>query len=122
MLFSTFTDYTEEKNAIHGQPTTPSTDIKLSIILPLVLMFVLVIVVCVIVFVLWRRRQINESDRMFASGFTMREKLRAESLKSMDTLLLRHFDPNKLRQYRLDRVQYVRDLGMGSFGKVFQGT
>ena len=123
MLFSTFTDYTEEKIAIHdaGQPTTPSTDNNLSTILPLVFMFVLIIVVCVIVFVLWRRRQINESDRMSESGFTMRDKLRAESLKSLDTLLSRHYDPNKLRQYRLDRVQYVRDLGMGSFGKVFQG-
>ena len=59
---------------------------------------------------------------MFDSGFTMRDKLRAESLKSLDTLLSRHYDPNKLRQYRLDRVQYVRDLGMGSFGNVFQGT
>ena len=120
MLFSTFTDYPEETIAI--QPTTPSTDNNLSTILPLVFTIVLIILVCVVVFVLWRRRRrINEFDRISESGFTMRDKLRAESLKSLDTLLLRHFDPNKLRQYRLDRVQYVGDLGMGSFGKVFQG-
>ena len=52
----------------------------------------------------------------------MRDKLRAESLKSLDALLLRHYDPNRLKQYRMDRVHYVRDLGAGSFGKVFQGT
>lgn len=121
MLFSTFTDYTEEKIAIHGQPTTPPSDNNLSTILPLVFTLVLIIVVCVVVFVLWRRRQINKFERMSESAFTMRDKLRAESLKSLDTLLSRHYDPNKLRQYRLDRVQYVRDLGMGSFGKVFQG-
>ena len=77
--------------------------------------------VCVIVFVLWRRRQENDFDKMSESGFSMRDKLRKESLKSLDTLLLRHYDPDKLRQYTLDRVQYIKELGMGSFGKVFQG-
>lgn len=122
MLVSTFTDYTEEEIAVQpNSKPTPTTDNNLSTILPLVFVFVLIIVVCVIVLVLWRRRQISEFDRMSEPGFTMRDKLRAESLKSLDTLLLRHYDPNKLRQYRLDRVKYVKDLGVGSFGKVFQG-
>ena len=55
-------------------------------------------------------------------SITMRDRLRAESLKSLDSRLLGLYDPNKLRQYRLDHVQYVKDLGEGFFGKVFQGT
>lgn len=55
-------------------------------------------------------------------SITMRDRLRAESLKSLDSRLLRLYDPNKLKQYRLDHVQYVKDLGEGFFGKVFQGV
>ena len=124
-LFSVFTDYTEEPITTQRTPPQPTPtadhDNNLSIILPMAFFFLLVIVVCVIVFVLWRRRQENDFDIMSEPGFSMRDKLRTESLKSLDTLLLRHYDPNKLRQYRLDRVQYVKELGVGSFGKVFQG-
>ena len=55
-------------------------------------------------------------------SITMRDRLRAESLKSLDSRLLRLYDPNKLKQYRLDHVHYVKDLGEGFFGKVFQGV
>ncbi|KAJ7370090.1 hypothetical protein OS493_034301 [Desmophyllum pertusum] len=123
---SGFFNYTEEK--MTAQPTSTPTadhDNKLSIILPIVLVGLLIIVVCAIVFVLWGRRTYlrrQESElAIMPEGFSMRDKLRAESLKSLDTLLLRHYDPNRLKQYRLDRVQYVKDLGAGSFGNVFQG-
>jgi len=110
-----------------NKPTSPSDDKNLDIILPIVFVF-LFIVVCVIMFLLWQRRKKNRDAVDNARGLshhgsiTMRDRLRAESLKSLDSRLLRLYDPNKLRQYRLDHVQYVKDLGEGFFGKVFQGN
>jgi len=109
-------------------PSPPSDDKpKLEIIIPLVVVGFLLIVAC-IVFVVWRRRQKKKRDAVDNAyaitkkgSMTMRDRLRAESLKSLDSRLLRLYDPNKLRQYRLDHVQYVKDLGEGFFGKVFQG-
>ncbi|PFX22846.1 Muscle, skeletal receptor tyrosine-protein kinase [Stylophora pistillata] len=96
-------------------------DDKLLITLPTVTVSLLILVVCVIILLLWRRRQVDIEALAEPPAFSMRDKLRTESLKSFDTLLLRNFDPNRLRQYRLDRVHYVKELGVGSFGKVFQG-
>ena len=81
--------------------------------------------VCVIVSVLWQRRQKRRdaADNAHAQGsMTMRDRLRAESLKSLDSRLSHLYDPNKLKQCRLDHVKYVKDLGEGFFGKVFQGN
>ena len=80
--------------------------------------------VCVIVVVLWQRRQKRDAvENANAQGtMTMRDRLRAESLKGLDSRLLHLYDPNKLKQCRLDQVQYVKDLGEGFFGKVFQGN
>ena len=122
-----FTDYTEAMVKTN-QPTSPSDDKNLDIILPIVFVCLFIIVVCVIVFVLWQRRQkkrdaVDNAHALSHKGsMTMRDRLRAESLKSLDSRLLRLYDPNKLRQYRLDHVQYVKDLGEGFFGKVFQGN
>ena len=110
-----------------NKPTSPSDDKNLDIILPIVFVCVF-IVVCVIMFLLWQRRKKNRDAVDNARGLsqkgsiTMRDRLRAESLKSLDSRLLRLYDPNKLKQYRLDHVQYVKDLGEGFFGKVFQGN
>ena len=98
-----------------------SDDDNLRIFLPTVTVSLLTIVVCIIIFLLWRRHRDDMETLVEPPAFSMRDKLRAESLKSFDTLLSRHFDPNRLRQYRLDHVHYVKDLGVGSFGKVFQG-
>ena len=84
--------------------------------------------VCVIVFLIRRRRKkkrdaVDNARALSHKGsMTMRDRLRAESLKSLDSRLLGLYDPKKLRQYPLDDVQYVKDLGEGFFGKVFQGT
>ncbi len=122
-----FTDYTEAMVKT-SSPTSPLDDNKLKIILPIVLVCLFIIVVCVIVFVLRRRQQkkrdaVDNAHALSHKGsITMRDRLRAESLKSLDSRLLGLYDPNKLRQYNLDHVQYVKDLGEGFFGKVFQGT
>ena len=52
----------------------------------------------------------------------MRDRLRVKSLKGLDSRLLELYDANKMKQYSLDHVHYVKDLGEGFFGKVFQGT
>jgi len=126
-FFLLFTDYTEAMVKTN-KPTSPSDDKNLDIILPIVLVCVFIIVVIVIVFVLWQRRQkkrdaVDNGHALSHKGsMTVRDRLRAESLKSLDSRLLRLYDPDKLKQYRLDHVQYVRDLGEGFFGKVFQGN
>ena len=108
-----------------NQPTSPSDDKILAIILPIVFVCIFIIVVCVIVSVLWQRRQKRRdaADNAHARGsMTMRDRLRAESLKSLDSRLSHLYDPNKLKQCRLDHVKYMKDLGEGFFGKVFQGN
>ena len=95
---------------------------KLEIILPVVLIGLSIIVVCAVIFVLYRRsKKENARALPHKASITMRDRLRAESLKSLDSRLLRLYDPDKLKQYRLDQVAYVKDLGEGFFGKVFQG-
>ena len=126
-VFSPFTDYTEEEEEADFTPLADGD--KLHIIIPLVVVGFLLIVVCLILFIFLQRRKKKRKDAVDNAhditkkgSITMRDRLRAESLKSLDSRLLRLYDPNKLRQYPLDHVQYVRDLGEGFFGKVFQGT
>ena len=53
---------------------------------------------------------------------SMRDRIRAESLRVLDqSKVMSLFNPDDLLQYSLDRVEYVRDLGEGNFGQVFQG-
>ena len=114
--------------AANTEKPTPQPGSKLGIILPIVIVGLCIILLCVIVVVLLRRRQkmrdaVDNGHALSHKGsITMRDRLRAESLKSLDSRLLGLYDPKKLRQYNLDHVQYVKDLGEGFFGKVFQGT
>lgn len=32
------------------------------------------------------------------------------------------YDPSKLKQFSLDSIEYISDLGEGQFGLVFQGN
>lgn len=98
--------------------TIPVDDNKLHIIIPLIVVGLL-IVACAIVFVLWLRRQNAISQD---GAITIRDRLRAESSKSLDSMQLALYGANKPIQCRLDHVVYVKDLGEGFFGKVFQGT
>lgn len=121
LKFAEFEEKRKLKPSVETKETNQDSDDNLRIFLPTVTVSLLTIVVCIIIFLLWRRHRDDMETLVEPPAFSMRDKLRAESLKSFDTLLSRHFDPNRLRQYRLDRVHYVKDLGVGSFGKVFQG-
>lgn len=122
LKFAEFEEKRKLKPSVETKETNQgSDDDNLRIFLPTVTVSLLTIVVCIIIFLLWRRHRDDMQTLVEPPAFSMRDKLRAESLKSFDTLLSRHFDPNRLRQYRLDHVHYVKDLGVGSFGKVFQG-
>ena len=122
LKFAEFEEKRKLKPSVETKETNQgSDDDNLRIFLPTVTVSLLTIVVCIIIFLLWRRHRDDMETLVEPPAFSMRDKLRAESLKSFDTLLSRHFDPNRLRQYRLDHVHYVKDLGVGSFGKVFQG-
>ncbi|XP_068736694.1 muscle, skeletal receptor tyrosine-protein kinase-like isoform X2 [Montipora capricornis] len=118
-----FFDYKE----ITTPPPPDTSELNLAVIIPVVIIGTLAIVVIIIVLILLgrRRKERDAVDNGFAivkkGSMTMRDRLRAESLKSLDSRLLRLYDPNKLKQYRLDHVSYVKDLGEGFFGKVFQG-
>ena len=86
-------------------------------------------VLFVVIVLLYQRRQERKHQALknskiiaFGSGsMNMRERLKADSMKSLDSRLLRLFDPDKLKQYPLDEVEYVKDLGEGHFGKVYHG-
>ena len=75
-----------------------------------------------IVFLLRRRKQRKRDALSKKGSITMRDRLRVKSLKGLDSRLLELYDANKMKQYSLDHVHYVKDLGEGFFGKVFQGT
>ncbi|KAK3755760.1 hypothetical protein QZH41_019986 [Actinostola sp. cb2023] len=103
-----------------------SKDIILPIVLPIFFVVILIIFVVVAFIVVRHKREqkeraMNNSRLMLSDGaLTMREKLRADSLKSLDSRMLRLYDPSKIKHYGLDNVEYLKDLGEGHFGKVFQ--
>lgn len=68
-----------------------------------------------------RRRKLNEKEYEFLRNMkSIRDRLHDYSIN--DNLeLLASAHPGDLIQYPLDCVEYVRDLGEGQFGKVFQG-
>lgn len=68
-----------------------------------------------------RRRKLNEKEYEFLRNMkSIRDRLNDYSIN--DNLeLLASAPPGDLIQYPLDCVEYVRDLGEGQFGKVFQG-
>lgn len=123
-FYGVFADYKARPST---SPSPNTDDDRLEIIIPFMVVGTLAIVVIIIILILWRRKQKQRDavDNGFAvikkGSITMRDRLRAESLKSLDSRLLRLYDPNKLRQYPLDHVSYIKDIGEGFFGKVFQG-
>ena len=56
------------------------------------------------------------------TAVSMRDRLRADSIRMLDqSKIMSLFNPDDITQYPLDRVEYVKDLGQGNFGNVFQG-
>ncbi|XP_065062879.1 inactive tyrosine-protein kinase transmembrane receptor ROR1-like [Rhopilema esculentum] len=82
------------------------------------------------IFLRWRwnkrqdyKRQELEKDMELFTGFTtVRDRIRQDSMPNPLMEALSRINPeHKPPQCRLDRVEYVKDLGQGQFGKVFQG-
>ena len=92
-----------------------------------------VVVVFVLVAVLvWRTRASNKRElkevetikdlELFTTITTVRDRIRQDSMPNPLVEALSQLSPDqKPPQCRLDRMEYIKDLGQGQFGKVFQG-
>ena len=100
-------------------------NIPIHIITASVTLFVITSLISVILYIRHRIRQrkFKESDLEFLTNMTsIRDRLRQYSIDGNPLLeLLASSKPGDLVQYPLDCVEYIRDLGQGQFGKVFQG-
>ena len=100
-------------------------NILIRIITASVTLFVITSLISVILYIRHRIRQrkFKESDLEFLTNMTsIRDRLRQYSIDGNPLLeLLASSKPGDLVQYPLDCVEYIRDLGQGQFGKVFQG-
>ena len=66
-----------------------------------------------------KKEKVNEDVELFVS---MRHRLREDSTQNPLMDALAKMDPeDEPPNCRLDNVEYVKDLGQGQFGKVFQG-
>lgn len=69
------------------------------------------------------KRILFQTEMQHVSNMTsIREHLRADTVSSNPLEeLLASSKPGELLQYPLDCVEYIKELGEGQFGKVFQG-
>ena len=63
-------------------------------------------------------RNIKKDDE---DATTMKARLMLEMHSSLSSKIAEMFDPNKLKQFSLDHIEYLADLGEGQFGLVFKG-
>lgn len=87
---------------------------------------VLVLVVATILLIKRKRgnqKLIEKTEMSHISNMTsIREHLRADTVNTNPLEeLLASSKPGELLQYPLDCVEYIKELGEGQFGKVFQG-
>ena len=63
-------------------------------------------------------RKMSKKD----SESTMKARLsEALQITSLSSKIAEMYDPNKLKQFSLDQIEYISDLGEGQFGLVFKG-
>ena len=63
-------------------------------------------------------RKISKVD----SESTMKARLfEAIQITSLSSKIAEMYDPSKLKQFSLDQIEYIADLGEGQFGLVFKG-
>lgn len=82
--------------------------------------------IVVIAFIVARNRRRRKAACVYKgvtfTAVTMRDRLRADTMLALDeTKLLSLYNPDDMVQFPLDRIEYVKDLGEGNFGQVFQG-
>ena len=91
-----------------------------------------VVIVLVVAVIVWKRRAVEmqklkeEEEKkdieLFTTITTVRDRIRQDSMPNPLIAALSQLSPDqKPPQCRLDRMEYVRDLGQGQFGKVYQG-
>ena len=66
-------------------------------------------------------RNIKKDDEN-ASTMRARLSLMLEMHSSLSSKISEMFDPSKLKQFSLDHIEYLSDLGEGQFGLVFKGA
>ena len=107
------------------KPPNEEKRILIHIITASVALFVITSLISAVIYIRHRIRQrkFKESDLEFLTNMTsIRDRLRQYSIDGNPLLeLLASSKPGDLVQYPLDCVEYIRDLGQGQFGKVFQG-
>ena len=63
-------------------------------------------------------RKMSKKD----SESTMKARLsEALQITSLSSKIAEMYDPSKLKQFSLDQIDYISDLGEGQFGLVFKG-
>jgi hypothetical protein len=63
-------------------------------------------------------RQLSKSDHASTMKARLSQMLQMHSLSSK---IAEMYDPSKLKQFSLDNIEYLSDLGEGQFGLVFKG-
>ena len=70
----------------------------------------------------YQKQEANKDMEMFSSFTTVRDRIRQDSMPNpLEEALAKLTEDQKPPQCELDKVEYVKDLGQGQFGKVFQG-
>lgn len=80
--------------------------------------------IIIIIIVIKRHKLKSQCDYkgVTFTAVTMRDRLRADTIMALDEMkVMSLYNPDDLIQYPLDKVEYVKDLGEGNFGQVFQG-
>ena len=69
-----------------------------------------------------KEKNAQKDMELFTTFTTVRDRIRQDSMPNPLVEALAKLSPDqKPPQCRLDRMEYVKDLGQGQFGKVFQG-
>lgn len=91
-----------------------------------------VVIVILVAVLIWKhrankKRELEEHEKkkdfeMFTTITTVRDRIRQDSMPNPLVEALSQLSPDqKPPQCRLDRMEYIKDLGQGQFGKVYQG-
>ncbi|CAB3991419.1 Muscle, skeletal receptor tyrosine kinase [Paramuricea clavata] len=96
----------------------------------LILLFIIILTCCK----KQRRKKLEEGIELaevtlrpkstvdYASTMKARLSQMLEMRSSLSSKIAEMFDPSKLKQFSLDNIEYISDLGEGQFGLVFKGA
>jgi len=113
-------------------PAKPDDNMNLVTIVAISCTIVVFIILVAAAAIVWKRRAVGKQKlkeeeekkdmELFTTITTVRDRIRQDSMPNPLIAALSQLSPDqKPPQCRLDRMEYVRDLGQGQFGKVYQG-